>query len=600
MKDIETLLRRAAELHEAGQLAEAEAAYRKALKARPDIAWTHYNLGNLRQALGRPADAVECYRRAVRLQPDFVEAHCNLGGALRKLGRVDEAIAAFRAALVHQPQAPIARFNLGNALKDTGRLTEAEAEYRAVIAADPGFEDAHANLGHVLAEQGRPEEAIASYRAALALAPGEARTYSSLLFLCAYQSLLPPAEYLALAKGWERAAVPDAARAEARARVFRPAPIEGRRLRIGYVSGDFWQHSVSYFAGPLFAAHDRTRVEVFAYSNSPVRDAASERLRAATEHWVALEGAPPEAARDRIAADAIDVLIDLSGHTAFNAMGVLARRAAPVQAHYLGFFASTGLTEADYWIGDPVLTPAGDDAHFSESVWRLPRVWVSYGGSPEAPAPAWRPSPDGRVCFGSFNDVKKLTPSTLALWARVLRALPGSRLLLKTKSLADPANRRRLAAALESHGIPADAVEMLDQRATPDWRSHMAAYDRVDIALDPVGAVGGGTTTCDALWMGAPVVTLAGDRMASRMTASMLDALGRSEWIARSEDEYVALAARLAADVPGRAEARRTQRERMACSPLCDAAGLARSLEDAAFGMFQNWRRRGEAAAQAK
>ena len=219
-------------------------------------------------------------------------------------------------------------------------------------------------------------------------------------------------------------------------------------------------------------------------------------------------------------------MIDLSGHTAHNRLGVFARRAAPVQAHYLGYFASTGLAGMDYWIGDEILTPATTDSHFSEQVWRLPRIWVSYDGRADAPVPDWRPSQGGAVWLGSFNNLGKLTPATLALWAQVLHALPQGKLLLKTKGLSDTGNRQRILEAMSGHGILPDRIELQDSSATPGWPAHMAYYDRLDIALDPVGGVGGGTTTCDALWMGVPVITLEGDRMASRMTASMLDAIG--------------------------------------------------------------------------
>ena len=308
-----------------------------------------------------------------------------------------------------------------------------------------------------------------------------------------------------------------------------------------------------------------------------------------TEHWVGLSGLSDDAARDRIDADGIDVLIDLSGHTEHNRLGVFARRAAPVQAHYLGYFASTGLTEMDYWIGDEILTPAAADSYFSECVWRLPRVWVSYEGKLDAPVPSWRPSPDGAVWLGSFNALGKLTPATLALWAKLLHALPEGRLLLKTKALDDMSNRQRILDVMSGHGIAPERIELQGSSATPDWSAHMAYYDRLDVALDPVGGLGGGTTTCDALWMGAPIITFEGNRMASRMTASMLNAIDRSEWIARSEADYIDKTVALARDVDGRKALRFGQRKHMAASLLCNSRDLAASLENAYFEMFARW-----------
>jgi predicted O-linked N-acetylglucosamine transferase (SPINDLY family) len=344
---------------------------------------------------------------------------------------------------------------------------------------------------------------------------------------------------------------------------------------------------VSYFIEQLFTYHDRERIELFAYSTQGHRDAITGRLQALAEHWVTLAGIPDTSIGERIEADGIDVLIDLAGHSANNRLGVFARRAAPVQAYYLGYFASTGLTEMDYWIGDEILTPPETDNHFSEQVWRLPRTSWSFNGK-DAPPPAWHPDP-GTVWIGSFNNLGKLTPKTLALWAKVLEVLPEGRLLLKTKELADARNRQRILVAMADHGISSDRIELQDRSATPDWFAHMAYYDRLDISLDPVGAMGGVTTTFDALWMAVPVIAMQGDRVASRATAAILDALGHREWIARSEAEYVDKIVCLARDVEQRKALRSSQRNRMASSPLCDPRGLALSLENAYFEMFERW-----------
>jgi predicted O-linked N-acetylglucosamine transferase (SPINDLY family) len=405
------------------------------------------------------------------------------------------------------------------------------------------------------------------------------------LFVSSYCVLHTPQAYLELARGWNRTALTQEQRDAAAARRLARAPLAGRRLRVGYVSGDLRQHAVSYFMESLAASHDRARVELFGYPTVDLADEVTARIAAEFEHWLPIGKLSDAAARDRIDADGVDVLVDLSGHTANNRLGVFARRAAPVQAHYLGYFASTGLAEMDYWIGDEILTPAAHDGQFSERVWRLPRIWVSYRGGADAPMPAWRPAADGSILLGSFNDLKKFTPATAALWARVLHALPEARLLMKTSLLRDADHRRHVVESFVAHGIDAARIEARDVSGTQGWAAHMAEYDRVDIALDPVGAVGGGTTTCDALWMGVPVVGLEGDRAASRMTASMLHSIGRTEWLAKTEDDYVAIAARLARDVEGRRRMRGEQRARVAQSPLCDARGLAAALEEAYAGM---------------
>jgi len=575
-------------LQNLGQLDEAVASYRHALTIKPDCADAHSNLGVALQKLGQLDEAVASYRRALEINPDHLDAYSNLGVALQDLGQLDEAVSSYRRALTIKSDCVDVHNNLGITLQKLGQLNEAVASYRRALTIKPDFAAAHSNLGNALQALGQYDGAVASFRRALTIKPDGDGAYIGLLFLYSYHALIDPDEYLAHARDWEQSCVPAPDRQAARRRVFRHPPLTGRRLKVGYVSGDYRQHAMSYFVEQLFAHHDRTRIELFAYSTQGKRDAVTERLQALAEHWIPLAGMTDAAIRERIEADGIDVLIDLSGHTAHNRLGVFARRAAPVQAHYLGFMSSTGLTEMDYWIGDEILTPVETDSHFSERVWRLPRVWVSYDGK-TAPLSNWHPSQGGTVWLGSFNNLGKLTPATLALWAKVLHALPEGKMLLKNKELACAGNRQRILDVMDSHGIAPDRIELQDSSATSDWSAHMAYYDRLDIALDPVGGMGGGTTTCDALWMGVPVITLEGDRMASRMTASMLDAIGQPDWIAHSEAEYIGKVVTLARDEVRRETLRPHQRSRMAASPLCDVHGLAFALENAYFEMFERW-----------
>ena len=318
-------------------------------------------------------------------------------------------------------------------------------------------------------------------------------------------------------------------------------------------------------------------------------DNKTKRLKTLVDYWVPIYDESDEDVRDHIEADQIDVLIDLSGYTAFNRMGVFARRAAPVQAHYLGYAASTGLTEMDYWIGDELLTPPALRDHFQEELWCLPRVWISYKPEILAPDPKWSANQAASICIGSFNEFAKLNSATISLWAKVLHAMPDAKLLLKTKKLGDLGNRQKIFDSFLKHRIISDRIELQDGSTTPAWSDHMAYYDRLDIALDPVGGVGGGTTTCDALWMGVPVITLMGETMGQRMTSTMLNAIGRHEWIAHTEAEYVDKVIELARNIEHRKNLRFTQRSRMAQSALCDSKGLATALEDAYESMFKKW-----------
>ena len=566
-----------------GELDQAVESYRRALALAPDFAEMHFNLAVALNVQGKPAAAIESYQRAIALFADYAQAHCNLGAALLAQGKLDDAVASYQRAIAINPGLGEAHYNLGIALQAQDKLDAAIASYRRTLELQPSLVEGHCNLGNALRAQGRLDDAIECYQNALAIKPDYANAYSNLLFLLSYHAALPPSEYLVRARGWERACIPPQSRETARTKIFARAPLSGRRLKVGYVSGDFRKHAVSYFIEQIFAQHDRSRIELFAYSNNRARDAVTERLNTLVDHWLPIAPMSDEAACERIRADGIDVLIDLSGHSAHNRLGVFAHRAAPVQASYL-YFASTGLSEMDYWIGDAILTPPELDAGFSEQVWRLPRVWMSYQTIAAAPTPGWHPAHDGSIRLGSFNNLGKITPQTLRLWARVLHALPEACLLLKNKDLADAGNRQRILSELAALGIAAERIEL--QPGT-DWVDYMAQHDRLDIALDPVGGHGGGTSTCDALWMGAPVIHLLGEHVGARFAAPLLNAIGHSEWIAHSEEEYIAKTIALARDVALRKQLRQGQREAMAHSPLCDATGLARALEDAYCGMFQ-------------
>ena len=533
--------------------------------------------------------ALPALRKATVLMPDAVSAHSNLGVVLRSNGLWHDAIVSFRRACEIDPGSDENHCNLGSALQVVGNLEEAAECFRRTLDINPANAGAHSNCGLIAQSFGQLEVAETSYLKALEIDPGFGAVRSNLLFLYAFHAMLPPQEYLARARQWELSSLPDEARQAARQRVFRRSPPAGRRLRVGYLSGHYRRHPVSDNIEQLFAHHDRTRIELFAYSASGHSDAVTVRIQDLVEHWISVVGMADAAIRDRIDADEIDVLVDLAGHTEEHRLGVFARRAAPVQVYYLGYFASTGLSEMDYLIGDQILTPPETDRHFSEQVWRLPRIWECYNGQDEAPLPQWQPALDGSVYIGTFNNFGKLTPATLDIWASVLQTVPEAKLLLKAKDLALASNRQQVLDVMSSHGILPERIELYDWSVTPGWREHMAFYNRLDIALDPVGGMSGGNTTCEALWMGVPVVTLAGDRMSSRISATILDAVGHPDWIANSLAQYADKVVALARNVELRKSLRAIQRSQMAASSLCDAHGLAIQMESAYRDMFEIW-----------
>jgi protein O-GlcNAc transferase len=603
--------------HRAGRLPQAEICYRQVLAAEPDHADALHLMGIIAQQMGRHdvavdlirraitlngnnpayfcnlgdalrdlgylADAVAACSHAVRMKPDFAEAHSNLGLALKGQGRLDEAIAACREAIRIKPALAEAHFNLGNALRDMGRLDEATAACRQATRVDPGSAKSHCNLGTALSDQGRFDEAAAAYRKAIRLKPDFAWASSGLAFCMNYVEHVSPAALFAAHRGWNE-------------RHGRPLPLAsaypndrsaGRRLRVGYVSPDFRSHSVAQFLEPLLGSHDPDGIEVFCYAEVSWPDATTERFKRRADHWVTTVGLSDEALAERIRSDGVDVLVDLTGHTSKNRLPVFARKPAPVQVTWLGYPNTTGLDAIDYRLVDAVTDPEGEaDAYASETLVRLPGGFLCYGPPDQAPAPGAAPClSNGFVTFGSFNNPAKLSGATLDAWTQVLTRLPTARLLLKGKPFADAATHALFLDRLAERGVAADRVELVGW--LPD-QAHLALYDRVDIAFDPF-PYNGTTTTCEALWMGVPVVTLRGDRHAGRVGASLLTQIGLTDLIADSIEAYVEMAVALAGDPARLADLRHSLRPRMAASSLCDAAGFARKVEDAYRTMWARW-----------
>lgn len=569
---------------------EALQAFEQALRLEPDYAEAHNNRGIALNDLGRKKDALHAYDQALRLKPDFAEAHNNRGIALYDLGRLQDALQAYDHALRLKPDFAKAHNNRGNTLKDLGQINAALQAYDQALRFKPDYAEAHANRATPLQSLGRLDEALRAYDQALQLKPDYAEARSNHLFALSGLETGDDAAILALARRYG-SRYPRTLPALAHL----SAPAAGRRLRVGYVSGDFRQHAVAHFFEPLLAQHEPARIELWAYTTNGQQDTVTDRIRVQVDHWQSIVGLSDETAAERIRSDRVDVLVDLSNHTQHNRLGVFAQRAAPVQVEYLGHFSTTGVAEIDYWIGDSEQTPPSMEAHYSETLWRLPRVAHVYHGAEAAPSPAWQPAEDGALRLGCFHNVVKLTPRTIALWSRVLRELPEATLVLKSKQLSDADRREQLANAFAAEGIGAERLALRDHSATRDWAAYMRAYDELDIALDPIGPWRGAATNCDALWMGVPVVTLRGERLGSRQTASLLHALGRAHWIADDEDSYIERVVALARDVDGRRALRFQQRAQMRDSPLCDAKGLAQALEDAYEAMFQRWWNEGRA-----
>ena len=532
----------------AGDLGGAEEILRRVVHAQPALAEGWHHLGFALHAAGRFAEAAETHKRATALKPGDAKLWYALGSTLDMLARDREALEAFERAVALDPAYARARLGRAMSLFKAYRVAEAEADYAAAAACDPQLFSAR------------------SYRL-MALNSSAERTREDLF-----------AEHVAVGR----------AMGPAVARDFPNQADPGRRLRVAFLSPDFREHSVAYFIEPVLRHLDAAEFEIVLYHDHPKTDVVSERLRRHAAVWRQVAGRPDAMLESAIRADAPDVLVDLAGHTGLNRLPLLARRVAPVQINYLGYPNTTGVAAMDYRFVDAWSDPPGEaEVLATEQLVRLvPTAWT-YQPLADAPAPVSPPCTTGRpVTFGSFNNFTKATDATLRLWRRVLDATYGSRLVIKAVGLDDPAVAGPVRARLRAAGLDDDRVELLGPTADP--AAHLALYGRVDVALD-MFPYHGTTTTCEALWMGVPVVTLAGDRHAALVGVSLLNAAGHREWIASSPDDYVRIAAGLAADRARLAALRAGLRDEMRRSPLLDHAGHALRFGAALRDCWRQW-----------
>jgi predicted O-linked N-acetylglucosamine transferase (SPINDLY family) len=573
---------------EQGKLVAAVACYRRALELNPEYAEAHNNLGVALREQGKLDEAVACCRRAVELKPDYAEAHNNLSVALREQGKLDEAAACGRRAVELRPDYAVAHNNLGSALQERGELDEAAACWRRAVELNPDYAEAHNNLGNALKDLGQAEEAAACYRCALELKPDYTVAHSNWLFSLHYRAGITPLDLAeAHAEFDRRHAAPLRSEEQRAASAMHgsllpaprpaarvPRPLD-RRLRLGFVSPDLGRHPVGYFLVRVLENLGREGQETICYS---------DRLQSAASCWrdtVALSDQP---LAEQIRIDRIDVLFDLAGHTAHNRLLVFARKPAPIQVTWAGYVGTTGLTAIDYLLADRFEVPAGAERHYRERVLRMPDGYVCY--DPPAYAPPVTPLPaldGGQATFACFNNPAKITPRAIDVWAAILCRLPGARLVLKFKGWNDRGVARRCADLFAARGIDPGRLEFLGSSPHEEL---LAEYRRVDLALDPF-PYSGGLTTCEALWMGVPVITCPGETFASRHSLSHLSNVGLTETIAGDLDQYVERAVSLASDLPRLAALRAGLRERMAASPHCDGRRFAAALVSILRGVWE-------------
>lgn len=568
-----------------GKIDDALVNYQKAIMLNPAFADAYNNLGLIFLEKGKIDEAISCYQKALHLNPGFAETCINLGEAFSRKNESEKAIMYYKLAIQKKPDIAMAYYNIGTILQRHDKFEEAISYFQKAIEISPDYADAYNNLGVVLTDRGQLNEAETYFKRSLQIKPDKSIPYSNLLLNMNYNSHYGPqdifSEHLQFAKQF----------AEPLCSAISPHTNErspSRLLKIGYVSPDFRRHSVAYFIEPVLTEHNPEHIEVFCYSNSLIIDEVTRRIQARTAQWRTIVGMSDEDVAELVRKDNIDILIDLAGHTAGNRILLFAHRPAPIQVSWIGYPATTGLSVIDYKIVDGYTDPSEKTEQFyTEKLMRLPESFICYMPDKDSPAVGPLPAlPTGHITFGSFNNIAKITPEIISLWAGILNKIPESCLILKGKGFSDETTCHYAINMFAKRGIDARRIKV--QPWTQALKQHLELYNQVDIGLDTF-PYNGVTTTCEALWMGVPVITLAGETHASRVGVSLLSNVGLPELIAETQDEYIGIAMNLASDIERLQLLRKSLRDRMARSPLTDAKQFTAHLEKCYRKMWETW-----------
>jgi len=569
-------------LAEQGDLMASEDSYRQAITLNPDYADAHNNLGITLKSTGHFKQAERCHRHAIALQPHHVHAYNNLALTLKELGRFTEAEKHYRQALTIDPTYTDAYNNLGVTLQAAQRLQEAETCYRQALRLQPEAVEANLNLGNVLKDQGRFAEAEQCYLTTLKIKPTLTTAAANLLYVHNYTLSHSAQARLAEAQRYGELA---------RQKVTRQwttwdCKAQPKCLRVGLVSGDLREHVVSHFLDNFLAHLDKSQIELIAYSNYAKMDAVSERLKGYFADWKMIFALNDADAAQLIHADGVHILIDLAGHTAHNRLLLFAWKPAPIQISWLGYWATTGLAEMDYVLVDKIGVPEQNQHHFVEKIHYLPTTRLCFSVPTLKLAVSALPAlENGFITFGCFQNLSKVTDAVLAVWGEIFAKLPTARLRLQSKQLRDPAMLKILQARLAHCGIDSERTRFYPSGTR---EAYLRAHSEVDFILDTFPYTGG-TTTCEALWMGVPTLTLAGETLLARQGASLLAAAGLSEWIAETEQRYIEQALAFANDLPYLACLRQRLRSQVLASPLFDGEQFAQNFENTLWELWLDY-----------
>ena len=567
-----------------GKLNEAEVCFRQAIVLKPNYAEGYNNLGNILKEQSKQDESEACFRQAIELKPDFAEAHNNLGVTLEAQSKLNEAEVSCRQAIKLKPDYAEAYNHLGAILQNLGRLNEAEASCLKAITLKPDHAKAYNNLGVILQKLGRLNETEASYRQAMKLKPDYAEAHSNLLFLYSgfmYES----SHYLKKAREYGQQIAKSVVSKYSTWLCVGNTKI----LRVGMVSGDLKNHPVGYFLEEFLNQLGEFDFELYAYTTQSNEDDLTLRIKPRFTRWKSLVGISDVDAADHIYNDGIHILIDLSGHTAQNRLPIFAWKPAPVQISWLGYFASTGVAEIDYILGDPYVTPTEEANHFSEKIWQLPESYICFT-EPEVDIDVVSlPALDKkRVTFGCFNKIARITDPVVRVWSEILHAVPTAVLFLKDKYFEVESVRESFYDRFKVNGIQKDRLILEGESPRSKY---LAAYNRVDIALSPF-PYGGGTTSAEGLWMGVPVITMQGNHFLSHLGESIAHNTGLTDWIAVDEEDYVAKAIAFSTDLEGLEKLRSRLRAQVLSRPLFDAERFANHFKNALRGMWKRFEER--------
>lgn len=537
--------------------------YRKGLAIDPSSAEAHSNLGMMLEETGVVDEAQSRYSDAILLNPDLIEAHLNRGSLSQRQGRFNEAIRDYQSALRIDPNYPQALNNLGVCYFETGQLDDAISYYETAIEIAPDYAAVYNNLGNALAELGESIAAGKCFEDALEHDPNFVGADSNAMMTEHYRIGNTVAKIYERHRSW-------AERIEKELHAHKPLQRRNddpdRTLRVGFVSSDLGRHPVGYFVVGLIENLREFDADVYCYSDR-IPDDLTLRIKQATDHWRNSFGTSDEALFDAIVNDQIDVLVDLSGHSAHNRLLVFARKPAPVQMSWAGYVATTGLTAMDYLLADAISIPYEEEKFYTEKIVRMPDQWLSYEPPEYAPDVGRLPQEkSNKITFACFSNPGKLNVDVISVWAEILRTTDLSRLVFKYRNINSISNIKRITTAFEANGVSSDRIVLEGKSPHVEL---LRRYNEVDIALDPF-PYSGGVTSCEALWMGVPVITKPGETFASRHTASFLTALDCPDWIATGDDDYVQTARKLANDRGSLAKIRAELRGKMATSTLCN------------------------------